>query len=115
MQTLQSKASSGLSEGLIGGMYRYQGTNDVVKNNYICLKEAGQANCTDKSDNMYRIIGITEEGNIKVMKQTKYTDSDGTDKFAWSTNVTDSQCGENGVQNGQTAIYIKDLMETMDL
>ncbi len=66
LQTLQSQADSGLSIDLVGGMYRYQGTN---VNNYICLKQIGQANCASGSNEMYRIIGITPEGNIKVMKQ----------------------------------------------
>ncbi len=97
LQTLQSKASSGLSEGLIGGMYRYQGA-DV--NNYICLGKLNDTNCGDKSDSMYRIIGITEEGNIKVMKQTKYNKG-GTTTFKWNTNYHDNSlsnnyCGTNG-------------------
>ncbi len=69
LQALQSQADSGLSTDLVGGMYRYQGSS---VNNYICLKQIGTGGCSDKSNEMYRIIGITPEGNIKVMKQTKY-------------------------------------------
>ncbi len=92
LETLKGKSDSGLSEILVGGMYRYQGT-DV--NNYICLKEVGQANCEDKSENMYRIIGITPEGNIKVIKQTKYNKG-GTTTFKWNTNYHDNSSSSSG-------------------
>ncbi len=83
LQTLQSKAGSGLSTDLVGGMYRYIGTNDVVTNNYICLSGVGSNGCgtSGTHDSMYRIIGITEEGNIKVIKQTKYNNTN----YAWNT------------------------------
>ncbi len=75
------KEGSGLSTNPVGGMYRYQGA-DV--NNYICLGSLNNTNCKEKTDEMYRIIGITPEGNIKVMKQTKYTNN-GTNTFVWNT------------------------------
>ncbi len=68
-----------LSDEPIGGMYRYQGVDELKGNkvkNYICLNEVGLNGCNATSsgtdENMYRIIGITEEGNIKVIKQTRY-------------------------------------------
>ena len=82
LQTLQSKSGSGLSSASVGGMYRYQGA-DV--DNYICLGSLNNTDCKEKTDNMYRIIGITEEGNIKVMKQTKYIDSNGRTTYKWNT------------------------------
>ncbi len=81
------KDESGLSNELVGGMYRYQGKGTKNGNevkNYICLKEVGQANCTSGSNDMYRIIGITPEGNIKVIKQTRY-DKNGKTEFVWNT------------------------------
>ncbi len=78
-----------LSKILIGGMYRYQGTNDKV-NNYICLG----SDCLNQSDDMYRIIGVTPEGNIKIIKQTKFTNS-GTSKYRWNENSNDSKCGDD--------------------
>ncbi len=86
-----------LSDNLIGGMYRYQG-NSV--DNYICLEKVGLAGCsnaqsTGYDDNMYRIIGITPEGNIKVMKQTKYN-KNGTSTYAWNKDPHDDKCGSNG-------------------
>ena len=64
-----------LSNTLVGGMYRYQGVNSseyatnnikVVDSNYMCLG----TDCTEESDDMYRIIGVTSKGNIKVVKKT---------------------------------------------
>ncbi len=88
LQTLQSQKDSGLSDDLVGGMYRYQGSS---VNNYICLKQVGQAGCSESGDSgMYRIIGVTKEGNIKVIKQTSIGAK------AWNTNYTDSNCGLGG-------------------
>ena len=94
-----------LSDNPVGGMYRYQGTNDVVKNNYICLGSLNETNCEDKSENMYRIIGITEEGNIKVIKQMKYKSSDGTNKFEWNKKYSASDCSGNNCDWPNTDIY----------
>ncbi len=79
-------SDEGLSDDLVGGMYRYIGTNDVVKNNYICLKTVGSAGCTTSGndDNMYRIIGITKDGNIKVIKQIRYQKGS-TYTFVWNS------------------------------
>ena len=71
-----------LTENLVNGMYRYQGNSivnsidqyngnienreDTVNNNYICLG----SDCSENSDDMYRIIGITEDGLMKVVKNT---------------------------------------------
>ena len=83
----QLKSTQGLSTDPIGGMYRYQGADTLMGNNvrnYICLSGVGSNGCDASSngtdDNMYRIIGITEEGNIKVIKQTKYNN-----KYVWNT------------------------------
>ncbi len=91
------KSNDSLSNEPVGGMYRYQGTYDAVQNNYICLKKIGQAGCSETNDsNMYRIIGITPEGNIKVIKQISYG------KYAWNTkyDLNDSgsiyECDANG-------------------
>ncbi len=65
-----------LSQELVGGMYRYQGlyTDDV--RNYICLGEycCNTESCSeDDNDSMYRIIGVTEDGELKVIKKTSLT------------------------------------------
>ncbi len=109
-ELIESRESDeGLSDEQVGGMYRYQGEG---VNNYICLGSINQTNCEDQSDNMYRIIGITSEGNIKVMKQTKYTDSNGTYEFAWNTNYTDSTCGDIGCPEWPNSELYNTINET---
>ncbi len=74
-----------LTTNLVNGLYRYQGNSiisnynfdgideatydieDTVKNNYICL---GQDCLNEESQDMYRIIGVTEDGLMKVIKST---------------------------------------------
>ena len=79
--------SSGLSSSKLGDMRRYQGTS---AKNYICINATG-TKCTSGTDEMYRIIGIVEDGDeagqIKVIKETKYGD-----KYMWNTNYQASQC-----------------------
>lgn len=59
-----------LSTSLVGGLYRYQGTHDVVDNNYICFGTDNTSTCTSDTDHyMYRIIGINSSGQIKVIKK----------------------------------------------
>ncbi len=85
-----------LSNELVGGMYRYQGTNSVVQNNYICLGKLNDEKCGDKNSNMYRIIGITENGNIKVMKLT----SMGAKKWNTNYHVGSSSSGKCDTSTG---------------
>ena len=81
---LREKSAGKLTEDLIYGLYRYQGNSTVnsididqgtidvtqtVNNNYICLG----SNCsTENGSDMYRIIGITADDKIKVIKNTIY-------------------------------------------
>ena len=56
--------------GSDAGMYRYQGTYDVVDNNYICFGTTNKSTCTSNTDAyMYRIIGIQENGQMKLIKK----------------------------------------------
>ena len=56
--------------GSDAGMYRYQGTYDVVDNNYICFGTNNKSTCTGNTDAyMYRIIGIRPNGQIKLIKK----------------------------------------------
>ncbi len=54
------------------GMFRYQGSKDVVNNNYICFGTSDQNTCTTNPDKyMYRIIGIDEQSyELKLIKET---------------------------------------------
>ncbi len=67
-----------LTSNLAGGMYRYQGlyTDDV--RNYICLG----TDCSEYGDDLYRIIGVTSFGELKVMKKTALKDA-----LQWNTDV----------------------------
>ncbi len=56
-----------LTDTSVGGMHRYQGTGDV--NNYICLGD----DCGTNGNDLYRIIGITDDGEIKVIKKIALT------------------------------------------
>ncbi len=78
-----------LTDELVNGLYRCQGNSivkkvntynddghigirsidreDTVNNNYICL---GNDCSSEKSADMYRILGINEDGEIKVIKNT---------------------------------------------
>jgi len=52
------------------GMYRYQGTADNVTNNYLCFGTTIKSECVGNTDKyMYRIIGIQENGQIKLIKK----------------------------------------------
>ncbi len=75
LEYLRSKDTNGvLSADIVGDMYRYQGVSEeyasdelkVVDNNYICLGE----DCSEYGEDLYRIIGVTETGELKVIKKT---------------------------------------------
>ncbi len=70
-----------LSEDIQGDMYRYQGTGDIT--NWICFGTDNKEECTnDKDHYMYRIIGITPEGEMKLIKQTPVVE-EGNKIFSW--------------------------------
>ena len=59
--------TNGLNAALEGGLYRFKGT-DV--NNYICFGTSKKNECTENLDvYMYRIIGVDENNQLKLMKQ----------------------------------------------
>ena len=67
-----------LSSETVGGMYRYQGKNTDTINNYICFGTDNKEDCACTDENtcddtkldkyMYRIIGITEDGQLYLIK-----------------------------------------------
>lgn len=72
-----------LSNNLTGGMYRYQGTATNVTNNYICFGTSTMSTCTENQETyMYRIVGITENGLIKIIKKMPLSD-----KYQWDKNT----------------------------
>ena len=83
---LRAKDPSGnLSTDLQGGMYRYQGTDNVP--NWICFGTRNADECKSDPDGidkyMYRIIGITEEGQMYLIKETFLKEGSVTD-FSWN-------------------------------
>ena len=78
----------GLSSDLIAGLYRFQGVEDTnnTVDNYICFGTTSKSDCTTNTDAyMYRIIGISSNGQLKLIKKealnTAYVwnSSDGVD------------------------------------
>jgi len=66
---------------LEGGMYRYQGT-DV--NNYVCFGTSDLETCLSDTDKyMYRIIGINENKEVKVIKSEALNTL-----YAWHSSYT---------------------------
>jgi len=59
-----------INKTLVADMYRFQGSNTEVTSNYICFGTSDKDTCTANPDKyMYRIIGITEAGLVKVIKK----------------------------------------------
>jgi len=73
-----------LNTTLEGGLYRYQGHYETVDNNYICFGTNDTETCTSDTDKyMYRIIGITEDGSIKLIKKEALNTA-----YAWHSSAT---------------------------
>ncbi len=66
-------AGGGQHTTIVDGMYRFKGTASQVTNNYICLGASENPDvCKTDPENMYRIIGVTTDGKLKVIKAKKY-------------------------------------------
>ena len=81
-----------LSEELQGGMYRYQAApadeNEAAQmSNWICFGTKDKEACTNPETGidkyMYRIIGITEEGQLYLLKETFVKEGSVTG-FSWN-------------------------------
>ena len=91
---LKQKDTQGyLSEDLQGEMYRYQAVptdaNEAAQmTNWICFGTTDKEQCTNEDTGidkyMYRIIGITEEGQIYLLKET-FLKEGNTIGFAWNS------------------------------
>ncbi|MBQ7031636.1 MAG: hypothetical protein IJN13_04630 [Bacilli bacterium] len=81
---LLQNPSSGLNTTIEAGMYRYQGTDNV--DNHICFGTNNKLDCTNNTATyMYRIIGIAEEGQMKLIKKEILN----TSVAWWSDDTTD--------------------------
>ncbi len=78
-----------------GGMCRYQGTSSAVDNNWICFGTSDSSKCKSGSDRndkyLYRIIGVTPTGQIKVIKKealnTAYAWSSSGSNYSWKNST----------------------------
>ncbi len=110
LEYLRNKDTKGaLSEDIAIDMYRYQGiyakdenenvTNDVE--NYICLGD----DCTEYGKDLYRIIGVTETGELKVIKKIPSLLS-----YSWHVNRLDDVDWPDSnlfhMLNGSTGNYL---------
>ena len=74
-----------------GGMRRYQGSAIDVTNNYICFGTNDTSECTsNKEKYLYRIIGITPDGKMKLLKRNSLNDGtkwhiDSETSVSWPT------------------------------
>ena len=90
MEVLREKDTQGyLSKDLQGGMYRYQASfpnsDSSEMTNWICFGTKDESECKSNIDKyMYRIIGITEDGQMYLIKETFIKEGSATG-FAWNT------------------------------
>ncbi len=103
----EADTNKNLSTDIQGDMYRYQGTDDV--HNWICFGTTN--NCgTNETDNdgdsipdgidkyMYRIIGVTKEGQLKLIKETFLKEDNKIIPLQWN-NVAKISQPYTGVDN----------------
>ncbi len=70
--SLLTNTPTGLSSELVGGLYRYQGVQNInnTVDNYICFGTTNKSDCVSDTDKyMYRIIGINPSGQMKLIKK----------------------------------------------
>ena len=70
--SLFANSLNGISTELIGGLYRFQGSDSGVNlvNNHICFGTTDKNTCVGNTANyMYRIIGIDANGQMKLIKK----------------------------------------------
>ncbi len=83
---------NGLSNNLLGDMYRFVGTKATV-DNWICFGYNNiNTDCkSETSDYMYRIIGITEDGQMKLIKEKEIWEGNYNATRWYSSYQTDVQ------------------------
>ena len=84
---LAANTPHGYNTSIEGGMYRFQGqqTDSEGKtiDNYICFGTTNMEKClSDEEHYMYRIIGVTEDGRLKLIKKTSIGE------YQWWTDFT---------------------------
>ena len=99
-----------LNDNVEGGLYRYQGTQELVDDNYICFGTTSKEECTSNTDAyMYRIIGIDENNQLKLIKKEALNEamqwySDKTQNIIWPNSIIYSNV--NGEKYLTNSTYI---------
>ena len=99
------------------GLFRYQGTNEEVTNNYICFGTSDLNTCKNSPGTyMYRIIGITKEGQLKLIKKealdTTYRwYSSNTSDVAWTSSQLYTGLNTSSFVNNSSYLYMKEVSE----
>ena len=110
--SLLTNTPTGLSSELVGGLYRYQGVQDVnnTVDNYICFGTTNKSDCVSDTDKyMYRIIGINTSGQMKLIKKEALNTA-----YAWNSTSganwpqSDLYAGLNGSYFLTNTTYISD-------
>ncbi len=89
-----------ITDDLVGGMYRYQGTDDV--NNYICFGTTKKDKCTSGTGEygdgidkyMYRIIGVTSDGELALIKESGAWWDASMGSYDWDASIYDKNVWE---------------------
>ena len=99
-----------ISDSLVAGLYRYQGSKDEVDNNYICFGTNNATTCKNNPDTyMYRIIGVNEDNQLKVIKMTDLPDAmqwwtDYTTDVPWTSSLIYSNINGSSFLNNTTYV-----------
>ena len=120
-----NKSLSGDTQGLQGGMYRYQAAPLDAKEatqmtNWICFGTNDKSECTNEETGidkyMYRIIGITKEGQMYLVKET-FLKEESKRAYSWNdkyyTTGTDAAtCDDKVCPEWNTSLLFKRINGT---
>lgn len=102
-----SNDASNVSSDLVAGEYRYQGMSGNVTNNYICFGTSDKNTCiNNKNTYMYRILGITPEGQVEIVKVKGLSEFDGITRWGTFDATSSSTADTNYVAWPNTNYYI---------
>jgi len=91
-ECLMDNPTFGLNTTLEGELYRYQGEAGNV-NNYVCFGTTSKEECLSDTDKyMYRVIGINEDNQVKLIKKESLNDS-----MQWSNDETQDVTWPNSI------------------
>ena len=106
--------NNNLSSTIQGDMYRYQGTNELVNNNYICFGTTDKDECVNDEDKyMYRILGINDLDELKLIKMNPIKEKN-VSQFSWNetygiNSKTDIDCNNEECPDWPDSLLFKRL------